>query len=155
MSELKLRHFSKLGVSLEVVETTVEYMPHNKAVKPQQRKTLVEFQKREKEIYDKTKVSIYKFYHKIYPIYKEAITNGYRIYNNDIESLNKMLDELLPKVKKGDELDGKIALMLIYVYDSNIIGLEFICSWDEEHGLGVLLQNFEVKKIGLGEVAYY
>jgi hypothetical protein len=83
------------------------------------------------------------------------MTQCYTIFNNDTESLNTMLNELLPEIKDGNELDDKITLMRVYVYDSNFIGLDFACSWDEEHGLGVLLQNFKVNDIGLSEVAYF
>jgi hypothetical protein len=155
-NEVKLQYFSQLGSSLDKIGLTVEYAPNdNKDVKLRQKKALQEFQKKEKEIFEKVKASIYQYYHKIYLVYKEAMTKCYQIYNEDTESLDKMLNELLPEIKDGNELNDKIALSVIRVYDYGVIGLDFICSWDEEHGLGILLKNFEVKDVGLEEVSYF
>ena len=44
-------------------------------------------------------------------------------------------------------------LQNIYILDGAKIGFEFSCSWDMEHGLGVMTREGKVINIGKVEVA--
>jgi len=39
--------------------------------------------------------------------------------------------------------------------EEGTIGIEFDCTWDIEHGLGVLIENWKVKEASVAEIAYF
>ena len=45
-------------------------------------------------------------------------------------------------------------LQNIYILDGAKIGFQFSCSWDMEHGLGVMTRKGKVINIGEAEVAF-
>lgn len=91
------------------------------------------------------KESIYKYYAFIYPHYFEGATL--------LDGHSPEIEEWLPKIVKGTELDNKIRLYSIIIYPSfygkDKIALVFHCSWDDEHGLGVLLEGVKILKVGI------
>ena len=63
----------------------------------------------------------------------------------------------MPNICAPHELGRLLELQNIYILLSGKtvkIGFEFSCSWDMEHGLGVMTQSDKVVKIGSGETAF-
>jgi len=60
----------------------------------------------------------------------------------------------MPDVREVQQLSELLELQNIYILDSVKIGFEFSCSWDMEHGLGVMTQSGKALKIGSGETAF-
>ena len=63
----------------------------------------------------------------------------------------------MPGISTPQELSELLELQNIYILLSGKtakIGFEFSCSWDMEHGLGVMTQSGKVVKIGSGETAF-
>ena len=60
----------------------------------------------------------------------------------------------MPDICTPQELSELLELQNIYIIDGAKIGFEFSCSWDIEHGLGVMTRKGKVVKIGGGETAF-
>lgn len=65
----------------------------------------------------------------------------------------------LPTITSEDGLAKVIALEQIYVHQISkngvpYVGYQFSCSWDEEHGLGVLMLDRRVVAIGGADTAF-
>lgn len=94
--------------------------------------------------------------------YDYIIDNQKDIFNLVIDSLfeeypkiqeESMLDdELMPNIKSADELIQMIKPVAIEIYDNKNdephFGIEFNCTWDEEHGVGVQINGTDVISIG-------
>lgn len=65
---------------------------------------------------------------------------------------------LVPSIDSIDQLKELIIPAGVYIGElepeKEAVGLLFECTWDGEHGLGVLLNNWKVKEVGLQEVAF-
>ena len=75
------------------------------------------------------------------------------IYDYPSETKN----DFMPNIYAPHELGRLLELQNIYILLSGRtakIGFEFSCSWDMEHGLGVMTQSGKVLKIGSGETAF-
>jgi hypothetical protein len=127
----------------------------NGEISEEQLKALNEFLQKEKELYEKAREAIYDFYNKSYQDYKRGWDFGRKLFGSgDLDDL----DEVLPKIMVGNELDKLVRFGKIYVHPArqgnSRIGIECSCPWDEEHGLGVLILGDEVEEVGLAEVSY-
>ena len=60
----------------------------------------------------------------------------------------------MPGISTPQELSELLELQNIYILDGAKVGFDFSCSWDMEHGLGVMTQSDKVVKIGSGETAF-
>lgn len=94
--------------------------------------------------------------------YDYIVNNQKNILNLVINSLfdeypkmqeESMLDdELMPNIKSTDELIQMIKPVAIEIYDNKdnkpYFGIEFNCTWDEEHGLGVQIIGTDIISIG-------
>ena len=60
----------------------------------------------------------------------------------------------MPDVATPQELSELLELQNIYILDSAKIGFQFSCSWDMEHGLGVMTRKGKVVGIGEAEMAF-
>jgi hypothetical protein len=68
-------------------------------------------------------------------------------------------DEWMPDVLSSDEFRSLIGLHSVHVHPLTKDGLpyfgyEFGCTWDEEHGLGVLMHGLRVVEIGGADTAF-
>jgi hypothetical protein len=63
----------------------------------------------------------------------------------------------LPKIEKGDELDGRVSFDSIQIgrprRGVSRIGIVLGCPWDEEHGMGLVIANDEIEEVGDSGVA--
>ena len=62
--------------------------------------------------------------------------------------------DFMPDICAPQELSELLELQNIYILDGVKIGFEFSCSWDMEHGLGVMTRKGNVMGIGESEVAF-
>ena len=80
------------------------------------------------------------------------------IRNEFLDYLAEEADKLLPNINHPLELKNLIGIQSINIHQiskDNIpyIGIELYCSWDEEHGVGVLLHGSEALEVGEGDTA--
>ncbi len=61
--------------------------------------------------------------------------------------------ELAPKVQNITEFEALLSFPRLLLHKSNSWGLEFECTWDIEHGTGVLFVDGVVVNTGLAEAA--
>ena len=117
----------------------------------EQKKSLEQFLANEEELHRKVRDSIYNYYAQVYKDYRKAYKIASMLYG--VHDLN----EILPVIIKGDELDGLVEFQAMLVHPPkdgySKIGIEFNCSWDEEHGLGIVICDSKVEQTGLAEVA--
>ena len=62
--------------------------------------------------------------------------------------------DFMPGISTPQELSELLELQNIYIPDGAKVGFDFSCSWDMEHGLGVMTRKGEVINIGEAEVAF-
>ena len=102
----------------------------------------------EPELYAEVRSAIYDEYRKSYNTYKQVWSMGARMFGGDENDVRKVL----PKIVKGDELDGLISFKTIYLSrpENGVsrIGIVLNCPWDEEHGMGVVVSNGKVEQVG-------
>ncbi|MGE6230385.1 DUF6985 domain-containing protein [Paenibacillus chitinolyticus] len=112
-----------------------------------------------------------KFLEKQYIAYQSFIKNWEQIQQNILQSLldyyiqkrhelgyDVSFDENYPLIETIDQLLERISLVGVSVLytkslEGRYIGLSFDSTWDEENGLGVLLINEEVARVGYQDVA--
>jgi hypothetical protein len=71
---------------------------------------------------------------------------------------DEMKGELMPDVQSVDDLRALIGLSSVNVHQVQkdgvpYIGFEFGCTWDEEHGLGILMHGTRTVQIGGADTA--
>lgn len=69
------------------------------------------------------------------------------------------LDEIVPRKITRKKLQDLIQLVTVYIHRSHLqefarVGFSFHCTWDEEHGLGVLTQKDNVVEVGQMDIAF-
>jgi hypothetical protein len=123
----------------------------SEGILPAQEKALKELVDNEEEVHGKVREAIYKYYNQSYQDYKKGFEIAQALYGI------RDYTALLPKVVRGDELDDIVEFQEMLVHPPkdghSKIGIEFNCSWDEEHGLGVVVCDGEVEQAGMAEVA--
>ena len=62
--------------------------------------------------------------------------------------------DFMPGICTPQELSELLELQNIYILGDTKIGFQFSCSWDMEHGLGVMTRKGKVINIGEAEVAF-
>jgi hypothetical protein len=61
---------------------------------------------------------------------------------------------ILPKPGSREVVADLFRISTIHLRDDGAIGLAGPCTWDEEHGFGVLLKNGKVSAVGHASEAY-
>ena len=89
----------------------------------------------------------------VYAEYPTIRTDLLEVY--DLEEVG----DLAPPIEDPDGLKGLIGLSAIFVHrldtgEAPYVGFLLECTWEEEHGLGVLMQGTRVVEIGDGDVAH-
>jgi hypothetical protein len=95
---------------------------------------------------------IFDFYKSSYADYKEGWTMAGSI-------TNKELEKHLPTPTTPENLKPFITPAIIHIQskqncEEGTIGIEFNCTWDIEHGLGVKIKNWKVVEASIAEIAY-
>ncbi len=93
-------------------------------------------------------------------IQKSVIDRGLSYYIDLRKKLGYEVqeNEHYPKIESKDDFLKHIEFVGITIFaakklDGRYVGLTFDCSWDEENGLGFLLINEKVEKIGYQDVS--
>ncbi len=115
---------------------------------------LQQFKDTEPALYAKARAAIYAEYRKSYNTYKQALSMGAMLYGGR----NADVEKMLPKIVKGNELDGLISFQTIDLYRGKDgaarVGIVLGVPWDEEHGMGVVMARGEVERVGDAGVVY-
>lgn len=129
------------------------YQAKTKGITAEQQAAMDEFVKNEEAIHAAVRSAIYESYKQSYPAYKEGMSLGAALYGGAEE-----IEELLPAITSGQELDDLAQFGTIYVHppvDGTVqIGMDFIVPWDEEHGMGLRLKDGKVEAVGSGHEAF-
>ena len=82
------------------------------------------------------------------------ILKNYPKWQETYDYPSETKSDFMPGISTPQELSELLELQNIYILDSAKIGFQFSCSWDMEHGLGVMTRKGEVINIGEAEVAF-
>ena len=145
--KVKLEFLAKKNI--EVV-----FWDYKGKITDKQTKNLTEFVKQEKELNEKIKFAIFEYYKSVYDDYKSGID----LANKEITK--EQLEKILPTPTTPEMLFQNYEIGNIHIQDDKncklgTIGLEFDCDWDIENGLGVKIENWKIKEVGVAESAYY
>ncbi len=96
---------------------------------------------------------IFEFYKNSYPDY----LSGWKAGGN---MSDKELEKYLPEPTTAENLKRFITPTVVYIQNNKYckegtIGIEFDCTWDEEYGLGVKIENWKVVEAGVAETSYF
>jgi hypothetical protein len=120
----------------------------DQGVAGEQEEAVRRFAATEPELYAKVRAAIYDKYRKSLSTYKQAWSMGARMYGGRATEV----EEVLPEIVKGNELDGLIAWKTIYIARPEMgvsrIGITLECPWDEENGMGVVIAGSDVERVG-------
>lgn len=86
----------------------------------------------------------------------KAIEKEYNDFRNEIDGRDR--EKEMPSLVDLNDLKKYMGLSQVYLHDEEkdgvgYIGFEFGCTWDTEHGLGVLLHKDQVIEIGFADCA--
>ncbi len=90
----------------------------------------------------------------------EALLDAYPEMQNDIADFLEDNEELhlMPDVGSTDDLRKLIRLGGVFIHqipgDVPYTGLSFSCSWEREHGLGILMRGTRLVRIGGADVSF-
>jgi hypothetical protein len=62
--------------------------------------------------------------------------------------------ELAPTVRDSSEFEKLLSYPRLFISPGDQWGLEFECTWDVEHGVGVFFRNGQVLRVGSAEVVH-
>jgi hypothetical protein len=83
------------------------------------------------------KAAIYKYYKGVYSEYRNAPLQG------------PWLALEVPEIVQGNEIDDNLRLTEVVLdRKKSSIGLVFDCTWEQEHGFGVRIDDFRVAEVG-------
>jgi hypothetical protein len=94
------------------------------------------------------------------PVIIDAIFDYYRSHRENWRTGDESLDDItVPPVQSPDDLRRLIRLDSLFVLDMSrddlpLIGLCFACSWDIEHGLGVLIHGTRLVEVGENDITW-
>lgn len=97
--------------------------------------------------YENKKDILLEVENKIFKYYKDNVKD-FRSYETD-----DYKDKVAPFIKTKKELGKLIYDMGLFISDSKEtgirkLGITFECTWEESHGLGILLKNEKIIKVG-------
>lgn len=77
----------------------------------------------------------------------------------DYPNVKDVYEDLMPEIKTIADYKNNLGVAFLHVmdcekHDHAYIGFELGCSWDEEHGVGVMMHKDRVVKIGLAEESF-
>jgi hypothetical protein len=88
-----------------------------------------------------------------------ALFESYPDMNDSYGYDDEEADELMPAINAPDQLKSLIGLSTVHVLPVSrdgvaYIGFEFGCTWDSEHGLGVMTHKDRVVKVGGADTSF-
>lgn len=87
---------------------------------------------------------------------RDTLLNGLL---NEYSNAKEIYEDLMPKIETISDYKNTLEVAFIHIMDSEKgghahIGFELECSWDDEHGVGVMMHKDKVVKIGLAEESF-
>ncbi|QKX04115.1 hypothetical protein HN014_04065 [Aquimarina sp. TRL1] len=87
---------------------------------------------------------------------RDSLLNGLL---EDYPNAKDIYEDLMPEIKTISDYKDNLGVAFIHVMDSDkdnhaYIGFELGCSWDDEHGVGVMMHKDRVVKIGLADESF-
>ena len=145
-SEIKLNYLAKKNIEVTFW--------NSESITKKQADNLAELSKHEKDLTGKIKLAIFEYYKSVYADYKSGIDAG------NVKLTKKQLEEILPTPTTPEKLFKRYEIGTIHIQDDKncklgTIGLEFNCDWDIENGLGIKIENWEIKEVDVAESSYY
>jgi hypothetical protein len=130
-------------------------------VSDSQHHALKEFVANEQQIFRAVREAIYRHYRENHLPHRELLRSALRktaiINGHSPDEWEKKGMDDLPDIKTGNELDRKVALLMVSVHcpvnGVSKIGLRYQCSWDPDNDLGVRIAGSAVDAVGEGEIA--
>lgn len=73
---------------------------------------------------------------------------------------DKELEKNLPTPTTPENLKSFITPAIVHIQnrhdcEDGTVAIEFDCTWDIEHGLGVLIKNWKVVEASVAEICYF
>jgi hypothetical protein len=97
---------------------------------------------------------------------KYLVDNSFTIRDEILKELLNALPDLstfygnyLPDIRSAEDVQNHIGLSIVHVMNSDkdefaYVGFEFGCTWDEEHGLGVMTHRDRIIAIGQADKSF-
>ncbi|WP_165750563.1 DUF6985 domain-containing protein [Cellulophaga sp. Z1A5H] len=87
---------------------------------------------------------------------RDSLLNGLLA---DYPNAKEIYEDLIPEINTTVDYKNNLGVAFLHVMDSEknnhaYIGFELGCSWDDEHGVGVMMHKDRVVKIGLAEESF-
>ena len=78
---------------------------------------------------------------------------------NQYPDAKEIYEDLMPEINSINDYKNNLGLAFLHVMDIGkenhaYIGFELGCTWDEEHGVGIMMHKDRVVKIGLAEESF-
>jgi hypothetical protein len=123
-----------------------------KSLTPCQQKAMVWFEEHQEELFPKIKQQIFSYYQTAYPGYKKLWSSNRKMSEQEIE-------RYLPYPAFPDSILGHMKPVAFIVHSAkncseNSFSIDFDCTWDPQYGLGIYIENGEVKFASLGQKTY-
>ncbi|GAS83213.1 DUF6985 domain-containing protein [Paenibacillus amylolyticus] len=117
----------------------------NEEITPNQRDAFSQFKANMPSIVKESEYKILEYYLENY--------EDYRAMQSDCEEVEK----IAPKISSIDKLGRlvtPIGLLIRYDFEDGIrrVGILCDCTWEQEHGLGISVENEEVVEVGLQDI---
>lgn len=106
------------------------------------------FEQHQDELFPKIKQKIFEYYQTVYTNYKTK-------WSSDNKMTDVEIQRYLPYPAFPDSILGHMKPMAFIVHPSencseNTFSIDFQCTWDPQYGLGIYVENGEVKYASLG-----
>ncbi|NER15092.1 hypothetical protein GWK08_16680 [Leptobacterium flavescens] len=94
-----------------------------------------------------------KFLKKNSELVRDSLLNGLL---SDYPNAKEIYEDFMPEINSVEDYKNNLGVAFLHIMDSEkegyaYIGFELGCSWDNEHGVGVMMHKDRVVKIGLAE----
>jgi hypothetical protein len=78
--------------------------------------------------------------------------------NNNLQKYRKTNIYSIPQLNEIDDFKNSISLSALHIMDSDkddfaYVGFEFICDWDKDHGIGIMMYKDKIIDVGQAETA--
>lgn len=97
---------------------------------------------------------------RLLPLITHAIREEYEAAWSDRGAFDKdIVDDILPRVDNDEHLLKLVTPLNLNVFEADkdgysYVGLEFDCTWDDEHGIGILTYKDKIVRHGGAEVSF-
>ena len=145
----------KLSAKFNSFDTTVEvlFTDTKDSISDIQKKNYDGFIAKQDLLTPEILKKIFDFYKSSYADYKEGWTMTGSISDKELE-------KHLPTPTTPENLKPFITPAIVHIQnrhdcEDGTIAIEFDCTWDLEHGLGVLIKNWKVFEASVAEICYF